>query len=300
MARRPNAPAASQAPARLEIPREEAKANLLTRVALGEELSQRSVNSTAMLDELRAEYRRWTEYNAEMLRRIFSSTEYQLEYDRAGFIGAMVIGYGQPFSEKVSDFREGVVLKINKLRSLAERLDLIDVSPTAVEARAVPSLGFTTSRAISDRVFLVHGRDDEAKAVVARFLEHCGLSPIILHEQVDQGRTIIEKFEQEANVGFAVVLLTPDDVGGLAAPAGALAGALTPRARQNVVLELGYFLGRLGRSRVCALRRGELELPSDISGVVYTPYGADDGWKLKLARELKAAGYDVDLNDALA
>lgn len=151
------------------------------------------------------------------------------------------------------------------------------------------------------KVFIVHGQDNETKTIVARFVERCGLEPVILHEQDDRGRTIIEKFEQSSDVAFAVILLTPDDLGGLRpASGGTTLENAKPRARQNVILELGYFIGKLGRTGVCALKRGEVELPSDISGVVYTPYdGADEGWKIKLAREMRAAGLDVDLNKAL-
>lgn len=94
-------------------------------------------------------------------------------------------------------------------------------------------------------------------------------------------------------MAYAIVLLTPDDVGGKTAQ------ELQPRARQNVVLELGYFLGRLGRDRVCGLHRGELELPSDYMGVVYIAFDAGGGWRLQLAKELKAAGFTVDMNKAL-
>ncbi len=105
-----------------------------------------------------------------------------------------------------------------------------------------------------------------------------------------KGRTIIEKIEAHGDVGFAVVLLTPDDEG---CPKG---GKPEPRARQNVLLELGYFIGRLGRSRVCALKRGEVEIPSDFGGVVYETYDESDRWKMALGRELQAAGFEVDWN----
>ncbi|MDR3529365.1 MAG: nucleotide-binding protein [Rhodopila sp.] len=140
------------------------------------------------------------------------------------------------------------------------------------------------------KVFVVHGHDDGARQAVARFLERLELEAIILQEQPDQGLTIIEKFETYANhVGFAVVLLTPDDIGGAAlAPAQAL------RARQNVIFELGYFAGKLGRGRACLMRKGEVEIPSDLYGVIYTEMDAAEGWKLKLAKELKAAGLKFD------
>lgn len=142
----------------------------------------------------------------------------------------------------------------------------------------------------SNKVFIVHGHDGEARETVARYLEKLGFEAIILHEQANQGRTVIEKVEANSDVGFAVVLLTPDDTG------CAKGGQPEPRARQNVLLELGYFIGRLGRSRVCALKRGEVAIPSDFAGVVWESMDSAGGWKLALARELKAAGYDVNMN----
>ena len=143
-------------------------------------------------------------------------------------------------------------------------------------------------------IFVIHGRDNEAKETVARFLQNLDLTPVILHEQPNQGQTIIEKFERNAQVGFAVALLTPDDVGALKNEEK----KLKPRARQNVVFELGYFLGRLGRERVCALTKGNVELPSDYDGVAYISLD-DGGWKMNLIRELKNVGFDVDANKAL-
>ena len=147
---------------------------------------------------------------------------------------------------------------------------------------------------VSDKVFVVHGHDEGVREMVARFLERLGLVAIILHEQASRGRTVIEKVEEHGDVAFAVVLLTPDDEGrsrGI--------GELIPRARQNVVLELGYFLARLGRDRVCALKRGDVEIPSDFAGVVWTDMDPGGAWRLTLARELKVAGFDVDLNKAM-
>jgi predicted nucleotide-binding protein len=143
---------------------------------------------------------------------------------------------------------------------------------------------------VSNKVFIVHGHDGESREAVARFLSQIGLEPIILHEQASRGRTVIEKVEANGDVGFAVVLLTPDDEG------CKKGGTLEPRARQNVLLELGYFIGRLGRDRVCALKRGEVEIPSDFAGVVWGPMDDGYGWKQSLGRELQAAGYQIDWN----
>lgn len=145
----------------------------------------------------------------------------------------------------------------------------------------------------SDNIFIVHGHDGEARETVARFIERLGFKPIILHEQANRGRTIIEKVEANSDVGFAIVLLTPDDEGRTSGSSD-----LEPRARQNVLLELGYFIGRLGRENVCALKRGQVEIPSDFAGVVWEAMGPDGGWKQALGRELLAAGYSVDWNKA--
>jgi predicted nucleotide-binding protein len=140
------------------------------------------------------------------------------------------------------------------------------------------------------KVFVVHGHDEGAREAIARFLERIGLEAIILHEQANRGRTVIEKVESHGDVRFAIVLLTPDDEG------CAKGGSQQPRARQNVILELGYFIGRLGRNSVCALKRGELEIPSDFGGVVYDTFDATGGWKQAIGRELMAAGFEIDWN----
>ena len=141
------------------------------------------------------------------------------------------------------------------------------------------------------RVFIVHGRDNLRRAAVARFVERLGMEAVILAEQADEGRTIIEKFEAHGNeADYAIVLMTPDDFGGVTG------SEPRPRARQNVVLELGYFMGRLERRRVTALVVGEVERPSDVDGVLYVRWDDDDAWQRLVARNMKAVGLDVDMN----
>lgn len=175
------------------------------------------------------------------------------------------------------------------VEEVAEYFDDDDDEENDVTPSEIP-----IDRGSSDSVFVVHGHDNEAKEAVARFLTQLGIRPIILHERPNMGRTIIEKLEANSAVGFAVVLLTPDDVG-----ANSRTPELSrPRARQNVVLELGLFIGLLGRGRVCALRSDDIELPSDYSGVIYIPFDSGGGWKLELVRELKSAGFSIDANKA--
>jgi len=142
-----------------------------------------------------------------------------------------------------------------------------------------------------NKVFIVHGHDNETKQEVARFIESIGLEAIILHEQASRSMTIIEKIEHyscEAN--FAIVLYTPCDKGRGVKETKVPA---RDRARQNVVFEHGYLMAKIGRGNICALVKGEIETPSDISGVVYTPLDSNGGWKIELTKELKACGYKV-------
>lgn len=176
------------------------------------------------------------------------------------------------------------------VRGLEEEIELETPAPApSGKLNVNPPLPASQPR----KVFVVHGHDEGAREAVARFLGQIGFQEIILHEQANQGRTVIEKVVAHGDVGFAVVLLTPDDE-------GCKKGETPkPRARQNVVLELGYFLGRLGRERVCALKRGDVEIPSDFDGVVYEPFDASGGWRQALGRELEAAGFDIDWNKVM-
>jgi predicted nucleotide-binding protein len=147
------------------------------------------------------------------------------------------------------------------------------------------------------KIFVVHGHDHGMLETVARFLAKVKLEPVILHEQSDKGRTIIEKFEAHASEArCAVILLTADDIGG---PKGTLPDDLRPRARQNVIFEFGYFAGSLGRKNTFALVEKGVELPSDLDGLIYIHLEDDGIWRMRLVKELKAAGLDVDANHAL-
>lgn len=154
-------------------------------------------------------------------------------------------------------------------------------------------LDSTDSNDSKGKVFIVHGHDSLAKLDMARTIEHLGYEAIILHEQADGGNVIIEKLEKYSNVEFAVVLYTACDLGcDINDP-----DKLRQRARQNVVFEHGYLIGKLGRNKVCAFVKGEVETPGDMSGVVYTKMADDSVWKFKLAQNMKYAGLEVDLNN---
>jgi hypothetical protein len=255
---------------------------LADRIAKGEEF--RRLSDPAEFKRMQQE---WTDYNEMLLRKLFTTDEVRDEYVHRTPTPTMY--FGVPTAPQLMR-REVELLdaRIAILKSVVGRLDLIPTLPDFGGATTVRAA--TASNDIT-KAFIVHGQDLGARDAVARVLVDLGIEPIILFEQPSGGMTVIEKLEHYSNVGFAVVLLTPDDEGrqiGSAAPQA--------RARQNVVLELGYFIGKVGRLRVCPLYKGELELPSDYHGVVYV--GMDDAgaWKYKLAGELKLAGYEIDKN----
>lgn len=142
--------------------------------------------------------------------------------------------------------------------------------------------------ATMNRVFVVHGHDGELKHAVARLVEKQGLEAIVLSEQANKGKTIIEKFEENSDVSGAICLFTADDMGRAKATPNE-----QPRARQNVVFEAGYFMGKLGRNRVVIIAESGVELPSDMQGIVYTN---KNNWEVDVLRELSAMGYAIDFN----
>ena len=198
---------------------------------------------------------------------------------------------GVPGSAVQTTYMQGLESAASLLESMIEEVE--DYWDDKDQGQ-IPSSAQANGRPSSNQVFVIHGRDEGAKQTVARFLETLGLEPVILHEQANQGHTIIEKFEDHADVGFAVALLTPDDVGSLKEEKI----NLNPRARQNVIFEFGYFIGKLDRKRVCALIKGDVEKPSDYDGVLCIPWDDPDGWKMRLIKELKSAGFQLDANRA--
>jgi len=270
----------------LQIPREEAEKRIQAQIEKGFILLDRDINSINDLEEAREGKRRWDQYNTELLKRIADTDEFLNDYYQpVGFRSARSTSIGGQKKEYTAD----VLDCINKLSSIKDRLLLIyELNHLAGRKIGEPEI----IPQDQNKIFIVHGHDEEAKLSVARFLERISIEVVILHEQPNGGRTIIEKFEDYSDVGYAVVLLTPDDLGGrVNDPEN-----LLPRARQNVIFELGFFIGALGRERVCALHKGEVEIPSDFSGVLWIRMDTDGAWQFKLAREIKAAGIEVDLN----
>jgi len=273
--------------------REDAKSRLQARIKKGLELKQRRVDTREAFDALSNDYSKWNSFNSELLKRLFTTDELAKEYD---FWGVMAISMRESsLGEKIAKVYENVDKKIHRLDSIIERLELIPLSLAASNG-AMPAAESPPTQVRTKRVFVVHGRDDAAKTSLEVFLHEIGLEPVVLHRQADEGLTIIEKFEKHSDVGYAFILLTPDEVAYLASDETKPDDERSKefRARPNVIFEFGYFVGKLGRSRVCCLYTGNVALPSDVSGMIYKRYerGIEEV-AYSVIKDLKASGYAV-------
>ena len=229
------------------------------------------------------DFRRWCRNTAIAIGNTFPGhPKYRDDFEK--------IRYALYGTNEQTGYRRGLSTASAMLQSMLDEIN--EYWPDDVPIQDGAEKASTMQPANTKQVFVVHGRDDGTKAMVARVLEQLELEPIILQEQPDQGRTIIEKFEDYAQVGFAVILCTPDDVGALESEQH----HLRPRPRQNVVLEWGFFLGKIGRNRVCALTKGDVEIPSDYAGVIYIHLDDAGAWQIRLVGELQSAGFPVDAN----
>lgn len=187
----------------------------------------------------------------------------------------------------------GSVWKNAERSGLKEAVGILEAAVLELE-ESVPAQTMPAPTAADGprEIFLVHGHDGRRSEVADTIRQLTNTDPVVLHEKPDRGQTIIEKFERHAGgSAFAVILATGDDVGRATGEAD-----LKPRARQNVIFEMGFFIGALGRSSVAVLYEEQVEVPSDYDGVLYIPLDGGGGWRLRLAKELRAAGLEVDAN----
>lgn len=250
------------------------------------------------LEPIKAEYESWKLYVHDFLNTVLErDDDFVKEWDSC---------LRKPYLNNVSDkdwYSKEINKALSKLDSFIQRIGFRfkeKADKSGILSRTVNSMNET------NKIFIVHGHNEEMKQVVARVVTRLGLEPIILHEQANEGKTIIDKFEANAeNTFFAIILLSGDD---LAASVSELEGLedeeirskLEKRARQNVVFEMGYFAGKLGRSHMFYLLQNGVSKPGDLDGLVYTPFDAPEGtWKFELAKELKVCGYNVDANQLL-
>jgi predicted nucleotide-binding protein len=290
MTKKSTAKSIEQPTLELLFTQDDAKTKILERIEKGKEIRNGHISSLEQLELVRNNYQKWSDFNTELLNRLFTNESLSKEYSRTPSAGFFSLE-PEALEVKIEGLREKIDEKIHRLDSIVERLELFPLSDSVMAPRTQKTL----ANFQNESVFIVHGHDEGARETTARFLEKLGIQPIILHEQVSGGRTILEKLEHHSSVDFAIILLTPDDVGA----AKTSSDKLSPRARQNVIMELGYFLNKLGRERVCALHKGHVELPSDFLGVVYVPMDDNGGWRLQVAKELKEVGFSIDMNKVM-
>lgn len=223
---------------------------------------------------------------AEELRDFLSKRQVKFEEKR--------LPYGCQFrcaeGEILNVFDSGKLTIQGKQTALTSEIQALDSGAAATAATQVAAGAVAKA---APPVFIVYGHDATSRDALELLLRRMGLEPIILQNLPAAGDTIIEKLErylgEHGDVGYACVLLTPDDEGHKAG----FPEQKKYRARQNVVLELGMVLARLGRRRVAILHKESVELPSDIAGLIYIAFKErPDEVKAKLFQELRNAGYD--------
>lgn len=240
------------------------------------------------------DFKRWHDRNKAIYRSSFIEPEniYFHEYE--------VLCWRIWGSDTVKEYKENIKRLSNHMQGDIERVDLIECVAEVVEPIII-----NQPKELSHEIFIVHGHSEEMKQSVARIVTKLGLTPIILHEQPNGGKTIIEKFESNAeSIRFAIILLSADDLGSSVRDLDGVKDEevrqhLEMRARQNVVFEMGYFAGRLGRSHVFLLLQDGVAKPGDLDGIVYTAYDAAHAWRFELVKELKNAGYKVSADQVL-
>lgn len=243
-------------------------------------LKQSNANTNA------PEFKAWQNETSCFLEKKFGQNSRELkafeEIDFYSLYGCVYPGTFEENPAKVKEyFQKGLDTAILYLKSYQPDI------PSTEKEKNSPTQSVTNTKSI----FIVHGRNDSVKAQVSNLLLKLGLKPIILHEQTNHGKTIIEKFEANANVSAAIALFTDDDLGKYKDDEN-----LEFRARQNVIFEAGYFIGKLGRNKTIILNSPNIKIPSDLQGYVYIELDDKERWHLDLARELRGMGFDIDLN----
>ena len=282
----------------LYVRREEAQQRLEKQIEEGNRLlSMIPLQSEDEVEGFIKKNEKWHGVTCWVLKSIFTNDAEEKKFDNTKmmFLGSMPSL--SPFAEANSLSymqQEYIVNKVNHYRAnigaglniLSTLLEAVNEGLIRQEAEIMP---INSKKVCKNRVFVVHGHDTLRHEVDA-FLRKYSLIPVLLDDQVSKGQTIIEKFEAyAADVGYAIVLLTPDDEGRKRKIVEDTF-PLQARARQNVILELGYFIGKLGRANVVGLIKEEIEKPSDYSGVMYISYDEPGAWKSKLLNEMRAAG----------
>lgn len=327
MAKRKSPFRGNQPVTNLIIPRTEAESKIYDCVTSGNKLLELSIYDEKDLEAAKAQRKKWNDYNEELLRRLFNSEVILEDYNRFSMPDLSTMKAS--WAEKISSFYEGISNKIEALESIIRRLEFIPEKSTPSKIQENKKLRISDAVSVvhgkvdetkkstiekpeiipkkvvisktqekhepeSDTVIAIHGHDDESKASVAGFIKKLGFKAVILHENTNAGQTIIDKFERiAATSDYAVVILTLDDIGALKENPD----KTNLRARQNVILGLGYLYGALGRAKVSVLVKEGAEILSNDLGVSCTLMDPKGTWRLSLARYMKSAGLSFDIRE---
>lgn len=273
----------------LVIVRESFKSKLIEQISQGRQQLSANIQTEEQLKQKEKEYGIWDDYNNEFLKNSFNNpdNEYKHGYKNSGLmIGVSDVMMGASIydpNHRLKTLKQRIEAKTTSLESLLSKADLI---LSEVETASIIERKKIKETIMEPTIFIIHGHDEEMKRSVQLFLNRAKLKDIVLHEQPDKNRTIIEKLIEEGETAsYVIALLSPDDT----------QNDGTHRARQNVILEIGYFIGKLGREKVRILRKGDTVIPSDLQGILYENYDKDGAWRIKLTKEMKSVGIPIDM-----
>lgn len=259
----------------LNIPPEKADDLIEEKIKFGEQLLKHRIQDIQQWKSEEKRYKAWNSENYEMLKAIFKNNKVARDYSFSGWSIQNILISDLKLSEKTARLHKDIKHKLDNLSSIKLSLGIFKIRDD------------TGERDNRKKIFFVHGTNCTTKTNVIAFIEELGLIPVILQDLKAGGKTLIDQIQKLSKIKCAIVLLTPDNVGGIQPD------SLGFRADQNVILELGVFVGLLGRENVCGLYDGNLQLPEDYHGFEYIKIDKTDQWKDQLAAELKNAYIEI-------
>ncbi len=259
----------------LNIPPEKADDLIEEKMVNGAPLLQITIKNIQHWKSAEKKFKIWNSENYELLKSIFKNNKVAKDYSSSGWSIGRIFVSDLKLSEKTTKLNIDIQDKLDKLNSIKLSLGIFKIQDK------------TGKRDNSKKLFFIHGTNCSSKTKVINFITELGLEPIVLQEFIAGGKTLIDEILTRSEVKFAIGLLTPDNVGGIQPD------KLNFRADQNVILELGIFVGLLGRKNVCGLSSGNLQLPEDYHGFEYIKIDKSGTWKELVFMELKKAGYDI-------
>lgn len=257
----------------LKIPLTEAEKILQKQIDKGKTILEGQIKNVPSLRTAEKLYNHWNSENYDILKKVFRFADIARDYSTSIWsIGGILIS-DLKVPEKVEKLHGNIHFKISKLDSILHSIRLVSETKEASADRG--------------KVFFIHGTDCHTSSLVLSFIRALGLQPIIMKELAHAGKTIITEIRKRAEVKYAICLLTPDNLGGVSAH------ELHFRADQNVILELGIFVGRLGRENVSSLFVEGVELPEDFHAFEHIEIDRTNEWKEALLKELTQAGFEI-------